>query len=112
MDWRKILKNKTYPQYPQNPQNPQYSEMQNNLTNIADNADKKETKKALEKPASSYGKRIEIKPMTNCLHNQACEFLDAPGEKRPKCKESGKPVFDMRRCPLKFWWFDKGAAKP
>ena len=102
MDWRKILKNKTYPQYPHNPQ---YSEMQNNLT---DNADRKD----IEKPASSYGKQIEIKPMTNCLHNRPCEFLDAPGDKRPKCKESGKPVFDMRRCPLKFWWFDKGAAKP
>jgi hypothetical protein len=48
---------------------------------------------------------LKIESMTECLHGKPCRHLQAPGgDSRPTCKRSGKPIFDMRKCPAGFWF--------
>lgn len=47
---------------------------------------------------------LQIEPMKNCLHGEPCGWLDAPGEKRPICRQVGMPVFDLKHCPAGRWF--------
>jgi hypothetical protein len=47
---------------------------------------------------------LKIEPMTICLHGKTCPYLQAPGDTRPMCKRSGKPIFDMQQCPGGLWF--------
>lgn len=49
------------------------------------------------------GNQLKIEPMEICLYGNKCFQLDAPGDRRPMCKATGVPVFDLKRCP-KGWW--------
>ena len=109
MSYLEKLKAKTSP-LEELPKEPKGFEAENNATPL--------TAKSARSPFDSFGSTagrrcpeneeksksgLRIEPMTECLHGKQCRHLDAPGERRPLCRESEIHIFDLIACPFKHW---------
>lgn len=55
--------------------------------------------------AKAMAPEIKIEPMEKCLHGRPCRHLAAGGIYSPACELSVDGIFNMRKCPLDYWWY-------